>query len=218
MSNSDNFIKEVTEEVRKDRNYRLFRRYGPVAAALIILMVGGAAWNEWRMAKNGQMAEALGDAIFAALNHASTNERVNALDGINVPEGAGHAIIELLAAGEEADEFPEEAVARLLALASNPKIPESYQRLALLKAVGMSDGGLDVESRRMHMESLLPAGGGIRLLAEEQLALIDMETGSYQKALERFEQIIMDAEATQAMRQRALQMISALGGTAKEAG
>ena len=217
MSNSDNFIKEVTEEVRKDRNYRLFRRYGPFAALLVILLVVGASWNEWRVTKNRQVAEALGDAIFAALNHASTDDRVKSLDEINVPEGAGQAIIGLLAAGEEAEEFPEKAVARLLVLASNPQIPESYQRLALLKAVGIPDGGLDVETRRKHMEFLLPVGGGFRLLAEEQLALIDIETGSPEKALERFEQIIADAETTPEMRQRALQMISALGGTAEEA-
>ena len=46
MSNSDSFIDEVTEEVRKDRLFQLFRRYGWIAGVVIVLIVGGAAWNE----------------------------------------------------------------------------------------------------------------------------------------------------------------------------
>ena len=45
MSNPDSFIREVTEEVRRDRLYGYVRRYGWIAALLVLLVVGGAAWN-----------------------------------------------------------------------------------------------------------------------------------------------------------------------------
>ena len=45
MSDTDSFIEEVTEEVRRDRLYGLLRRYGWIAALVIILIGGGASWS-----------------------------------------------------------------------------------------------------------------------------------------------------------------------------
>ena len=52
MSETDSFIEEVTEEVRRDRLFALFRRYGWIVLVLIVLVVGGAAWNEYRKAQD----------------------------------------------------------------------------------------------------------------------------------------------------------------------
>ena len=52
MSDSDSFIDEVTEEVRRDRLFGYFRRYGWIAAVVIVVVVGGAAWNEYQKAQS----------------------------------------------------------------------------------------------------------------------------------------------------------------------
>ena len=52
MSDTDSFIDEVTEEVRRDRLFGLMKRYGWIAALAVLLIVGGAAWNEWRKAQD----------------------------------------------------------------------------------------------------------------------------------------------------------------------
>ena len=49
MSDTDSFIDEVTEEVRRDRMYLLLRRWGWVGVVAVILIVGGAAFNEVRL-------------------------------------------------------------------------------------------------------------------------------------------------------------------------
>ena len=49
-------------------------------------------------------------------------------------------------------------------------------------------------------------------MAEEQLALLEVETGNRDAALERLQRIVEDAEATAGLRQRAAQVIVALGG------
>ena len=41
MSNPDSFIDEVTEEVRRDRLFAIFRKYGWIGAVLVALIVGG---------------------------------------------------------------------------------------------------------------------------------------------------------------------------------
>ncbi len=48
MSDTDSFIDEVSEEVRRDRLYATFRRYGWIAILAVLLLVAGATWNEWR--------------------------------------------------------------------------------------------------------------------------------------------------------------------------
>ena len=51
MSDTDSFIDEVNEEVRRDRFYFMLKRYGWIAVLAVILLVGGAAWNEYQKAQ-----------------------------------------------------------------------------------------------------------------------------------------------------------------------
>ena len=48
---TDSFIDEVTDEVRRDRLYLLMRRYGWIGVLVIVVIVGGAAWREKRAAR-----------------------------------------------------------------------------------------------------------------------------------------------------------------------
>jgi hypothetical protein len=45
VSNPDSFIDEVTEEVRRDRLFGLFRKYGWIGLVVILGIVGGTAWS-----------------------------------------------------------------------------------------------------------------------------------------------------------------------------
>lgn len=216
MSNTDSFIDEVTEEVRRDRLFALMRRYGWIAILAILLLVGGAAWNELRKARERAAAEAFGDAILAALARPEAEGRAAALDAVAAPNSGGAAVVELLAAAEHAETDPEAAAARFLAVADRSGVPSVYQQIATLKAVALPDSGLDAETRRARLAPLAGAAGLLRLLAEEQLALIEIETGQREAALERLAALAMDAEATAALRRRVTQVIVALGETPPE--
>ncbi len=211
MSNSDSLIEEVTEEVRRDRLYALLRRYGWIAVLAILLLVGGAAWNEWRKAQAQARAEAFGDAILAALAAPEGAGRAADLDAIEAPGPGGAALRDLLAASEIVDTDPAGAAARLLAVADRSGVPQVYQQIATLKAVALPGSGLSADDRRGRLAPFAAGTGLLRLLADEQLALIDIETGARGAALERLSALAMDAEATAALRRRATQVIVALG-------
>ncbi|MBC7132582.1 MAG: hypothetical protein H5U16_05695 [Roseovarius sp.] len=211
MSNSDSFIEEVTEEVRRDRLYALMRRYGWIAVLAILLLVGGAAWNEWRKAQAQARAEAFGDALVAALALPEAEARAAALDTVTAPGPGGSALRDLLAAATRAETDPQGAATRLLAVADNAEVPQVYRQIATLKAVALPDSGLGVEDRRARLAPLAAGTGLLRLLAEEQLALIDIETGARDAAIARLAALAVDAEATAALRRRATQVIVALG-------
>jgi len=216
VSQSDSFIDEVTEEVRRDRLFAMMRRYGWIAVIAVLLLVGGAAWNEWRKAQERSAAEALGDSVLAALQQDEQAARADALATIKAPNAASQAMIDLLTAAEQADNNPAAAAERLIALADNPDAGLVYRQIATLKAASLPGSGLSEEDRRGRLEGLALAGALTGLLAEEQLALLDIETGQSDAALERMQRIAVDASATPGLRQRASQVIVALGGELPE--
>ena len=216
MSQSDSFIDEVTEEVRRDRLYRNFRRYGWIGIMAVLLLVGGAAYNEWRKAQERAEAQALGDAIIAALGEEERAARNAALDAIQTETGGARAIVGLLAAGEGGAEMAPETVEQLLSLADSAEVPLVYRQIATLKAVALPGSGLSAEDKRSRLEGMAASSGIVRLLAEEQLALVDLETGDRDAALERLRGIYESAEATAGLRRRAEQLIVALDGDIEE--
>ena len=101
--------------------------------------------------------------------------------------------------------------AALEKIAVDGSLPEIYRQIASFKAASQSDGSLSVEDRRIRLEALSAPGTSLRLLATEQLALIDIETADTEAALEKLQGIVVDAEVTAGLRQRATQLIIALG-------
>ena len=66
MSNPDSFIDEVTEEVRRDKLFAAFKKYGWIGGLVVAVVVGGTAYTEWRKSSEAAQAQAFGDAVFAA--------------------------------------------------------------------------------------------------------------------------------------------------------
>ena len=213
MSDTDSFIEEVTEEVRRDRVFALMRRYGWIAVLAVLVLVGGAAWNEWRKARDLAAAQALGDGIFAALERDAAEGRAEALAAIAPETAQGDIVVALLRAAElEQTGDAAGAVGVLDALAADGEAPLIYRQLAGFKSVLLQSDTMAVDQRRLRLEGLIQTGSTLRLLAEEQLALIDIAEGAPQAAIERLQRISQDAEATSGLRRRAAQLIVALGG------
>lgn len=214
MSNQDSFINEVTEEVRRDRLYALFRKYGWIAALLIVLIVGGAAVNEWRKAASAAEAEAAGDALIAALQAGSPEARAEALSAVEMPEDAGRrAITQLMQAGAEAEAGNVEAARETLRqVASDASIGAQLRDLATLKLAILSTGEMPPEERMALLSPVATPGNPYRLLALEQIALAEIEAGNRAEALDTLMGIAADAAVTQDLRRRVSQLIVALGG------
>lgn len=211
MSDTDSFIEEVSEEVRKERLFATLRKYGWIGVLAVLLLVGGATWNEWRKAGDRAEAEALGDAILTALERDDRGARAAALATLETPAGSARAVVTLLAAGEQSLGDPSGAAERLLVLSDDPAIPNVYRQIAVLKAVSIPGTGLDIAARRERLEPLVPGGGLVRLLAEEQLALLLLEDGDVESAVAKLQDLRQDAEITTTLRQRIDQLIVALG-------
>ncbi|MWB78537.1 hypothetical protein GLS40_10910 [Pseudooceanicola sp. 216_PA32_1] len=212
MSQTDSFIDEVTEEVRRDRLFGLIRRYGWIAVLVVLVVVAGAAWNEYRKAQERTAAQALGDALLSALEQDTPAERVSALDAVDATTPGQQAIRGLLESSEAAAaDDPEGAADTLMQVAGSSDLPKIYRDIARFKALGLQAGQRDPAERRADYEALANSGSALRLLADEQIALTYVEAGETDEAIARLRAILEDAELTTGLRQRASQLIVALG-------
>lgn len=213
MSDTDSFIDEVTEEVRRDRLYGYVRRYGWIAAIVIIGIVGAAGFNEYRRAQEEAKAQALGDAMLAALASDEDEARADALANVTADTAEGGAVLAFMTAGAQSEAGRiEDAIKTLQPIAQSPDLPLIYRQVATFKSLMLQSETQDADARRQGFEALAVPGVRMRLLAEEQLALIDIETGNPEAAITRFQSILDDAEATPGLQRRALQAMVALGG------
>lgn len=213
MSDTDGFIDEVNEEVRRDRLYGLMRRYGWIPVLAIVLIVGGAAFSEYRKAQTRGQAEALGDAMLTGLALEDEGDRVAALAKIETGTPKATAVLALLKAAQQVQaEDTAGAIETLNTVASNGEVPQIYRQVAQFKSLTLQGDTTPVEERRLSLDVLSQPGNPLRLLAVEQLALIDMDEGDTARAIERYQSILSDALVSADLQQRAVQVIVALGG------
>lgn len=214
MSDTDSFIEEVTEEVQRDKLFGYIRRYGWIAVLLVFALVGGAAWNEYSKAQTRNAAQARGDAILAALSSDDSGERAAALAQIDASGATAPVVAMLRSAEEMAADDPDAAAAALQAIASDDAQPPLYRDLALLKHVILTAASTDPADRIAALQPLTAPGGPFRVLAEEQIALAEVQSGETDAALTRLQALVEDTEASQGLRRRVSQLIVALGGDA----
>ena len=211
MSNPESFIAEVTEEVRKDRLYSLFRRYGWIGIMAVLVIVGGAGYREWSISQEQAAAEALGDSLIAALEERESGTAVARLREIEASEGDNGAIVNLALATKlaETGDLPG-ANSHYRHVLLDPEISTVYRDLAALKELGTRWTELDPNELIEQLDRIDGSGSPFRLLAAEMKAHAMLELGQTEDALEILQEIVEDFGVPSAMSVRVQQLILAL--------
>ena len=142
MSNTDNFIEEVSEEVRRDRLYGFFRKYAWVGILVVVTIVGGTAFLEFQKAKAKAKAEALGSAIIEALEISSEKERVELKEYRSFKFGG--EIYRCFVAAESIASNYDAASRNLNAISEDQSISQIYRDMAKFKFLLISHSRLEV--------------------------------------------------------------------------
>lgn len=209
MADSDSFINEVSEEVRRDRLFAFFRRWGWAFALGVLLIVGAAGYNEYRRAQTVAVAERFGDAVLAALENEEVGDRIAALEAITTEGTGAEMLLALLIAGQESEAGDAASAAeRLRAVASRSDMPERYRDLALLKAHLLSPA--ERAEAMVTLDRLARPGAPYRALAIEQQAYMMIEDGDLEDGLALLEDLRGEASATAGLQDRVRQLIVAL--------
>ena len=205
MSDTDSFIDEVTEEVRRDRLFGYFRRYGWIPAVIILALVGGTAYSEWSKSVVAQSAQVRGDALLDALDVQDKPESISALSSIVAQEDTD-VVASFLLAGLDQSLASE----LLTAIAENMDQPKYIRDLARLKLAATPDAASKDEAVSI-LTDLSAPGGLYRNAATEILVALELQRGNRDVALELLQSHVQDAGATRAQVQRMGELIVALG-------
>jgi hypothetical protein len=210
---NDSFIDEVAEAVRRERLNLWFRRWGWVLGLVVLLIVGIAAWTEWRQSREQSAAETRGEAILSAVEAQSAEDRLAGLSALPRTGGEG-VVAALLLGAEQSQNGDAQAAAKTLnAVASDGAVPPLYRDLAALKAQMALGTGAD----RAVLEGLAAPGAPFRLLAQEQIALLDLAQDNRDAAVATLQDIRQDAEVSAAERGRVEALLTALGVALEDA-
>jgi len=206
---NDNFIDEVFEDLRRERLFRLFRRWGWVAGLLILGIVAGVIWREYSQSRAESHARAWGDAIVAA-QAGDDPAAIMAVD----PQGAEsrRVLAALLAASEWSENDSDDAAAAALRdVAGDTAAGTVLHDLAELKLVMLQGETMDPAQRDEILSRLSRAGAPFELLALEQKAVALIGAGRTEDAVNLIRQIQQKDGMTEALRLRLSEMMIALG-------
>ncbi len=204
MSDTDSFIDEVTEEVRRDRLFGFFRRYGWIPAVVILILVGATAYNEWNKSVAEKVAQVRGDALLSALDLEDVVESNVAITEI-ITTDSGNVVASFLAVGSD----QSQAVDLLSGIAANTDQPDYIRDLARLK-LAATPNAVSLDEAILILSDLSAPGGLYRNVATEMLVAVELERGNLDVALALLKSHIQDAEASQAQIQRMGELITAL--------
>ena len=210
VSNPEFFIDEVTSEVRRDKLYKYLRRYAWVGVLVVLLIVGGAAYREWSIARDRAAAEALGDAIISVYELESS-QRADGLRAVQADSGDAKAVVRMLAAEEAINAGRmDDAITSLDSILADSDVSEVYSDLAAFKSTLLRSESLAPDETIRLLEPMAAPGKTFRVLALEQIALANIDAGRFALAAQQLRELSSDVESPFSLRQRIQQILPTL--------
>lgn len=212
---SDEFIREVDEEVRQERAQDLWHRYGRyvlgAAVAIVLATAAGVFWQNYQQ----QQRTVDSHAFIEAVTLAGQDEPQSALDRLSALAAEGTPGYALLARLREAGVLAqtgdtEAAVIVYRAIADDGDASPLYRDYARLMAVLHEVDSIEPEEAETQLATLLAGDNAWRFSARELVALAALRAGSNDKARELLEANAQDADAPQGIRARAAQLLATL--------
>jgi hypothetical protein len=208
VSETDSFIQEVSEEVRQDRMFALWKKWGPYVLAAVVVVVGASALWSWNRAQEREAAEARGAALLAA-DADSLDAQAELIEQIEPP---ARVVAEFAAAAELGRSGKmAEAAQRYRELAVRDGLAEHYRELALLQAVRLEAAETDAATALAELRPLID-GSPYAPLARELAATLHLKAGDREAAHAELQAVLADPRATANLRLRAREMLTASGG------
>ncbi len=209
MSQSDSFIDEVTEELRRDQLFRALKRWGWIGVLAVVALVGAATYREISTNRDLAAARDFGDAVIAALDLPDAEARSAAFAEITPSRSNQEVLLAFIRASDLSESDPVAAAAALRAIADAPDLLPRYRDLALLRAhilAALEDQGLVDATLARLAEDGAPFAG----IAREMQALELLKAGDKEGAIAALEALFEQSVVTLSQRQRISALIFAL--------
>jgi hypothetical protein len=212
----ETFMREVDEELRRDRLNQLVTRYGWAILAGIVLVlaaVGGLIWwKNHQRAVAGSQGETLVDALASiqAGNRTAAAAKVGELAESDV-EGYRVAALFVRASSQIEAGNGAAAIATLRSIADNQDFAEPYRQAALLRQTALEFDRLQPQVVIRRLGPLARPGQPWFGSAGEMVAIAHLKMRRPDLAGSLFQRIGRDETVPPSIRTRAIQMAGSLG-------
>jgi hypothetical protein len=199
MSN-DTLLREVDEELRRDRMRKLWRQSAPfvfgAAAAVVLLVAGYEGWRWWTSSNAARSSE----QFYAATSLADGTDLVAAQKALDEVIAQGSGAYPALAQFRQASLLAQqgkidEAVAAYDTLATSQSNPHLRELALVMGANLLIDKG-DVAAVEQRVGGSIVPDSPMRNAAREVLGLTQYKAGQLDAAMTTFQSIISDPLAS----------------------
>lgn len=212
----DVFFREVDEALRQDEMLGLFKRYGMVAAVVIVIgLLALAGYLYWDHSRK-QATDAVGEQFTLALDKVDASNFPAAeqeLAGVIDKGGPGSAAAaKILRAGiASQQDKPAEAAKLFAEVAADGKAPQPFRDLALVREIALKFDNLPPQQVVDRLKPLAVPGNPWFGNAGELVGIAYMKQGRNDLAGPLFAAISRDKDVPESLRRRTRQLAGLLG-------
>ncbi|MBI1273297.1 MAG: tetratricopeptide repeat protein [Alphaproteobacteria bacterium] len=208
MATDNNLIREIDEDLQRQRTHDLWKKYGKwIIGGAVLIVLGTASYTSWQAYRLSHDQEATG-ALFAMLSAPDAKEAAAAdkLAAFAAQEkGESQSMLARFYEAEVKKQNKQEAQALEIyeSIAADGAADPKYRDLASLLWVQQQLDNGDIEALRTRLGPLAKEGAPWRYSATEYQGLLAVRAGDNQKAAEIFTALSQDPLAPVDLRGRA---------------
>ena len=221
-NDSDSLIREVEEELRRERIAKLWEQYGTyVIGAAVAIVVGVGGYKYWQ-ARTQAAAESAGAQYEQATKLFSSgkpSEAAKALKTLSQGGHAGYAILAKLRLAGRAieDKKPGDAVTYYEQIAKDPDAEQLFRDFAVLQIASLKLTEESWTAIKNRLTDISKDGRPWRFAARELIGIAAFRAGKYGEVRQALAELVGNNDVPPSIRQRAqviLGLIAEKGGGA----
>jgi hypothetical protein len=218
---SDTFLREVDEELRKEQLNDFFTRWGKwvIGGALLLLAaIGGFIYWQHRQAEQAQELSTKLVQVIGQIEANNARGAAATIDDLAASDRDAYRYAGLFSranAQVQTGAIPA-AIATLRGIADDANAPQPYRDAALIRLTQLEFDNLTPAQAVARLRPYAQAGNPFHGAAGELLGIAFIRGGQPQQAAPVFVAIARDTDVPESIRARAIQMASSLGVDASE--
>lgn len=215
-NDGETFLREVDEELRKERVNNFVARYGWAIIAGVVLFLGAIGGWIWWQHRQTEQAGKQGETMLEALdaleggNRSGAQSKIAELANSDV-EGYRVAALFARANAELGANNNRAAIATLKGIADNQDFDEIYRQAATVRQTAIEFDSLQPQAVIQRLGALARPGQPWFGTAGEMVAIAHMKMRQFDRAGQLFGQIARDESVPPSIRTRTAQMAGSLG-------
>ena len=214
---SEDLIREVDEEVKRDKLQEQLKRFGPYVVAFVVLAIGGAGAGVFWADRQEARQAAFGNEFAAAVQLSEAGDleaAYEAFAALGADANQGYRVLAKIRQAAISVELGDnqQAIDLYRELAEERGLADQYRDMAVILGAMLEVDEGDPAALRERLAPLTGDDNAWRFSARELTALLAIRTGDTDGARDLLQGLVGDTDAPSGVRARASELLAALGG------